>query len=292
MRPRESGGSNRPGPSIYSIINNHDGEVLLPGQQGTWVYIQTIADNIRNRRNIPREDIRIIDMEQNRAYMLSGQPAHSASQPTVGGEQSSDANYEIIDRNTRPAQPVFRFIANTDEEATRKFQDWLRGAGYADDDNTWVSRYGWRRIEGRPAAEPVPGSTQDRINQRMASQGGQEYQVSYTLYDQNSGRYTTNTVQIDAPNANAAMDGIRSQLESRGLQVYSIDAEPVASTPAQGTESLPAGNTRWLVLDQNDREVYSFVHRSNQGEANQYAANWLRQNGLLGQGEYMVVPAR
>ena len=65
-----------------------------------------------------------------------------------------------------------------------------------------------------------------------------------------------------------------------------------ARQQAQGTESLPPGNTRWRVLDQNDREVYSFVHRSNQGEANQYAANWLRQQGLLGSGEFMVVPAR
>jgi hypothetical protein len=47
-----------------------------------------------------------------------------------------------------------------------------------------------------------------------------------------------------------------------------------------------------LVLDQNDREVYSFVHRSNQGEANQYAANWLRGNNMVGQGEFTVVPAR
>jgi hypothetical protein len=65
-----------------------------------------------------------------------------------------------------------------------------------------------------------------------------------------------------------------------------------ARQQAQGTGSLPPGNTRWRVLDQNDREVYSFVHRSNQGEANQYAVNWLRQNGLLGSGEFMVVPAR
>jgi len=65
-----------------------------------------------------------------------------------------------------------------------------------------------------------------------------------------------------------------------------------ARQQVQGTESLPPGNTRWLVLDRNDREVYSFVGRSNQGEANQYAANWLRQNGLLGSGEFMVVPAR
>jgi hypothetical protein len=65
-----------------------------------------------------------------------------------------------------------------------------------------------------------------------------------------------------------------------------------ARQQAQGTGSLPPGNTRWRVLDQNDREVYSFVHRSNQGEANQYAANWLRGQGLLGSGEFMVVPAR
>lgn len=74
-------------------------------------------------------------------------------------------------------------------------------------------------------------------------------------------------------------------------QVIAIPHTPEPEQ-AQGTESLPPGNTRWLVLDQNDREVYSFVHRSNQGEANQYAANWLRQNGMLGRGEYMVVPAR
>lgn len=65
-----------------------------------------------------------------------------------------------------------------------------------------------------------------------------------------------------------------------------------ARQQAQGTESLPPGNTRWRVLDQNDREVYSFVHRNNQSEANQYAINWLRGNNMIGHGEFMVVPAR
>ena len=65
-----------------------------------------------------------------------------------------------------------------------------------------------------------------------------------------------------------------------------------ARQQAQGTESLPPGNTRWRVLDQNDREVYSFVHRNNQAEANQYAINWLRGNNMIGQGEFMVVPAQ
>jgi hypothetical protein len=65
-----------------------------------------------------------------------------------------------------------------------------------------------------------------------------------------------------------------------------------ARQQAQGTGSLPPGNTRWRVLDQNDREVYSFVHRNNQAEANQYAINWLRGNNMIGHGEFMVVPAQ
>jgi hypothetical protein len=65
-----------------------------------------------------------------------------------------------------------------------------------------------------------------------------------------------------------------------------------ARQQAQGTESLPPGNTRWRVLDSNDREVYSFIGRSNQSEANATAANWLRGNNMAGQGEFTVVPAR
>jgi len=60
----------------------------------------------------------------------------------------------------------------------------------------------------------------------------------------------------------------------------------------QSTANPPAGFSRWRILDQNDREVYNFIHRSNQGEANVYAANWLRSQGLLGSGEFMVVPAQ
>ncbi len=364
MRTRSTGGGifRAPHTSIFSIVNNHDGEVLLPGQQGTWVYIQNIADNIRHRRNIPRDDIRIIDMEQNRAYMLSGQPASAGVQTPIGGEQSSDANYEIVDRRRVPYTPVFRFIANTDQEASQKFMDWLRGAGLNPNDiDSWRDRYGWRRIEGRPTATPIPGSTQDRINQRLAAQGElaepeqNDYEVTYTTEYRNNVNTDTSIVRsrnadaamnrmrasleragytvvgiearpvsqssdqapaapseplfnvrwtddyghahdvnTRAPNANAAMDRVHANLIARGLGVRSIEANPLeqTQTPARGTEDLPPGNTRWLIMDQNDREVYSFVHRSNQGEANVYAANWLRQNGMLGQGEFMVVPAR
>jgi len=292
MRSRESGSTNRPGPAIYSIINNYDGEVLLPGQQGTWTYIQTIADNIRNRRGIPREDIRIIDMEQNRAYLLSGQPASAGRDfPAVGGEQSSDANYEIVDRSTVPYRPVFRFIANTDQEASRKYSDWLAGRGIDDDTET----YGWRRIEGRG----IPGSSAELARQRAipattgepvpaGSVGQERYRVTYTGTD---GR-TTN-VTVSAANSNAAMDYVRRQLDANGYYIRNIEAEPV--NQAQGTGSLPPGNARWLILDRNDQEVYSFINTTNQGDANQYARQWMTTTAprdVRDRGPFTIVPAR
>jgi hypothetical protein len=61
---------------------------------------------------------------------------------------------------------------------------------------------------------------------------------------------------------------------------------------AQGTGSLPEGNVRWRILDFDDNEVHSFINRPYQYQANQYALNWLRQNNMLGRGEFRVVPTQ
>jgi len=229
---------------------------------------------------------------------------------------------------------------------------------------TLPSTYRARLGEPEPVGREPPGQTQV-----------QDFRVSYTAtYD---GEVRNNAVTVQARNADAAVDVMRTNLQRAGYTVDRIEAEPVAvsrlpdppetvdtgSMPsrdqeftgnwevvssntnevvrtirgignavadavryaarwkqqtgfddpvyvrplmrardavprqqgevqARGTESLPPGNTRWQVLDSNDREVYSFVYRSNQGEANQYAANWLSRNGLLGSGEFMVVPTR
>lgn len=55
------------------------------------------------------------------------------------GSQSADANYEIVNRANM--QTVFRFIANTPQEAERKYRDWLAAAGYPED----TEDFGWRR---------------------------------------------------------------------------------------------------------------------------------------------------
>jgi len=270
MRPRDSDSSNRPGPAIYSIINNHDGEVLLPGQQGTWVYIQTIADNIRHRRGIPREDIRIIDMEQNRAYLLSGQPAYSGGRSSAGGEQSSDANYEIVDYSTAEAVPVFRFIANTDQDAQRKFMDWIRGAGYAENDNTWTRRYGFRPIASRPQASAIPARSGEPVP--AGSVGQQTYRVTYTIMDDQGTSMHDTSVQ--ARNADAAMAQVRQALQARGQTPEYISADPLISTSAPSTTQAPY-NQRWRILDRDNQEVYSFMNTNAQSDANAAAMRWL-----------------
>ena len=46
-------------------------------------------------------------------------------------DQTGDANYEIVDRRTMRRQMVF--IANTDQDALRKFEQWLNVAGLPED---------------------------------------------------------------------------------------------------------------------------------------------------------------
>jgi hypothetical protein len=94
------------------------------------------------------------------------------------------------------------------------------------------------------------------------------------------------------------MEDVRNSLESSGFWVATIEANPVGqsqdSTPAQGTESLPPGNVRWLILDRNDQEIYSFINTTAQRDANLYASDWLSRNRetVSNRGPFEVVPAR
>ena len=57
------------------------------------------------------------------------------------GSQSADANYEIVDRRTLRRQ--FVFIANTPQDAERKYTQWLDLAGFPHD----TENFGWRPIQ-------------------------------------------------------------------------------------------------------------------------------------------------
>ncbi len=74
-------------------------------------------------------------------------------------DQTGDANYEVVNRNTM--RPVFVFIANTAADASRKYLDWLAASGLPDD----TEDYGFRE-------RARPGSTLD-IQRQRADQSAQ-----------------------------------------------------------------------------------------------------------------------
>ena len=94
--------------------------------------------------------------------------------------------------------------------------------------------------------------------------------------------------------ADAAMAAVRNRLERAGWTINRIEADPASST-ARGSESLPPGNQRWLVLDRDDNEVYSFINTTAQSDANQYARDWMINRApreVRDNGPFTIVPAR
>ena len=121
------------------------------------------------------------------------------------------------------------------------------------------------------------------------------YEVTYTVNDGAGAR----RMRVPAANAGAAMNQVRDELQQQGLEVESISADSAAATMdraqqrAQGSESLPPGNARWLVLDRNGQEVYSFINTTAQSDANQYARNWMISTAsaeVRGRGPFNIVP--
>jgi len=74
-------------------------------------------------------------------------------------DQTGDANYEIVDRSTGRRQMVF--VANTEQDAQRKYNQWLGVAGFPED----TENFGYRELV-------VPGSTIDLQRQRARQSGG------------------------------------------------------------------------------------------------------------------------
>jgi hypothetical protein len=74
------------------------------------------------------------------------------------GSQSADANYEIVYRASPTPQRRFVFIANTPQEAQRKYTDWLAAQGLPPE----TEDYGFREIAR-------PGSTLDIQRQRVSA---------------------------------------------------------------------------------------------------------------------------
>ena len=104
----------------------------------------------------------------------SGQSTSLPSQTDVEnrlalGDQTADANYEIVDNRTE--QSVFKFIANTIVDAARRYRQWLEIAGLP----AGSTDYGLRRL---PPRSPVQSEPQNfPAAQQPAGQFTGEWQV-------------------------------------------------------------------------------------------------------------------
>jgi hypothetical protein len=78
-------------------------------------------------------------------------------------DQTGDANYEVVNRNT--LQPVYLFIANTDQDAARKYREIIDAMGMPGA----AENYGYRARGSRMA--PVAGQGAQSGNQRPAAGG-------------------------------------------------------------------------------------------------------------------------
>jgi hypothetical protein len=171
--PDYTGFDRAPHTSIFQIVDDRDGEILAAGETRTFTRTVIIAKRLIRDRDIPRKDIRIIDLNANKSYYITGAPAGSS----IAGEQSSDANYEIY--NAETDQPVFRFIANTDEEARRKFQDWIDASGRR------AFGHGWRRIPGGQGGYSVSRIEADPVNRENPVQRMPEFTGRWQIRDAN-----------------------------------------------------------------------------------------------------------
>ena len=122
----------------------------------------------RTARDVTAKPLRPYDTSSVRARVGEPQPAGSVGNNELSqtdtenrlgwGSQSADANYEIVYRASPTPQRRFVFIANTPQEAQRKYTSWLAAQGLPPE----TEDYGFREIAR-------PGSTLDIQRQRVSA---------------------------------------------------------------------------------------------------------------------------
>lgn len=319
----DSGADAPPNESIYQIVDSRNGEILYPGRQMSWNYSVVMADNVARARTVPRDNIRIVDLANNTTYSMGGRmingPRATIGDPVpaggVGGSHPEgrgrphdpNGRYAIVSREDpaayqtgRGTEPEYLFRFNMSNPAEQHNGRYILAA-WAARNSVDPANYMVVDAERWNAPADVPTAGGEQARQRAEQQ---DYRVTYTV--DNGTETSIHSLRISAANANAAMDRVRTNVESHtGNRVESIEAEPIAppawrdqlrnhvanaQSQGQGSQSLPPGNARWRILDRNDQEVYSFVNTTAQIDANRYAHQWLISNGDPARAPFMVVP--
>jgi hypothetical protein len=237
-------------------------------------------------------------------------PLRPAPAETSGGDQRFAGYWEIVDRNTDQILHFFNAAGMNDPRSVAEAEsiaaEWRRRAFF---DGSYYVRPLMRSSDESPRQQPAAGSTQDLQRQRLAAQmpaldiQNGNWEV-YSIASNNSVyRFVATTEEQAVQAFNIWQDAIRNPVIPRAT--FNLrTAEPGQPTqtsynpqqpPTRGTGSLPPGNARWLVLDRDDNEVYSFVNTTAQSDANQYARDWMINRApreVRDRGPFTIVPAR
>ena len=235
-------------------------------------------------------------------------PLRPAPAQTSGRDQRF-AGWEVVSRASDEVVHTFdgRFMTDPRSvaEAESIAAEWRRRAFF--DGAVYVRP----RMQ---AAQPVAGSTQDLQRQRLAAQMP-EYDTAdgnWDIYNISNGNTVYRFVAATEEEAVRAFDIWQDAIREPSLprEGFNLRLDPtpggfgyptsgaapqIQQPPARGTESLPPGNARWLVLDRDDREIYSFVNTTAQSDANQYARDWMINRApreVRDRGPFTIVPAR
>ena len=255
---------------------------------------QFIARAQQNNPNI-RSDIEVREIEPG----LPGRSANQLSQTDIENrlgwpDQTGDANYEVVDRQTM--QPVFKFVANTAADAERKYTQVLDVMMLPHD----TAAYGWRAIgdTSAPAGTGRPNDPTGRYaivaRNDTAAYGRRGGPAPYYYFRFNMGNPEEQRHGRYVLQAWAARNNVNSS------DYMVVDTEEYAdSGTAQDLPNLfpdlprPQGQFtgEWKILV-NGEEVHRFGGIGNvQADANRVAAQWLRDNGRGVSGEgFEVVP--
>jgi hypothetical protein len=128
---------------------------------------------------------------------------------------------------------------------------------------------------------------QQDLQTRLGAADTQRYRVSWS--ETRNGEQVTDSLSVDAPNADAAMDSVRSALRAQGRTVISIEAEPVQAQPNvnQQADRLIAQSPgeftgRWQIRNANTGDVLTSVGGigNSQADANRHAREWAQRQGV------------
>ena len=293
--------SNTPGP--WTIMNQSTRR-MLQSLNEPFIQASHVAAEIAMGNNIRRADIRIINTENGQVYDIDGRPTRyntgQSDNQQSSGDQEFTGTWEVVSRPTDEVVYTISGIGNAVSDAERYAARWVDQTGFSDP--VYVRPQMRPRTTGGGGFDRAPHTSIYQVVNNRNGQiilGGETRTFAYTVEQANIGirsyglapediriidMSTNRSYNIDGSRANASAAPVPGSTEYLNRSLAAQQAS------AQGSESLPPGNARWLILDRNGREVYSFVNTTAQSDANQYARQWLSANAQDGQGPFDVVP--